>query len=73
MSVQYVVDEQGRLTRVVLPIEEYNRLLDKLEESENIVADHKTRAALKKSEKESIPFEQALREIQEDQAPENDS
>lgn len=62
MSVQYVVDEQGKLMSVVLPVEEYKRLLDKLEESENIVAYHKTRAALKKSEEESISFEQAIRE-----------
>lgn len=63
MSAEYIVDERGRLVSVVLPVEEYMHLLDKLEESENTVADHKTRAALKKSEEESIPFDQALREM----------
>lgn len=63
MSVQYVVDEQDMLVGVVLPAEEYSGLLDKLEESGNAVADHKTLAALAKSEEESISFVQALKEV----------
>lgn len=63
MNVEYVVDEQDRLVSVVLPAEEYGRLLDKLEASGDIVSDHKTRAALEKSEEESISFLQALKKI----------
>ncbi|MGB3682978.1 MAG: hypothetical protein WA990_10895 [Rubrobacteraceae bacterium] len=62
MGVRYVVDENGNLVSVVLPVEEYKRLLEKLEESEDILAHHKTRAALKRSKEESVPFDQALKE-----------
>lgn len=69
MSVQYVVDEQGRLVSVVLPVEEYMRLPEKLEKPGDLVAYHETRAALKRSEEESIPFDQAIREIEEGRTP----
>jgi hypothetical protein len=73
VSVQYVVDERGKLVSVVLPVEEYMRLPEKPEELEDIIAYRKTRAALERSEEETIPFDQALKEIEEDRVPEKDS
>ena len=36
MMVQYIVDEGGRKTAVVVPVEEYEQTLDALEELEDI-------------------------------------
>ena len=58
----YVVDEDGARVGVILPIEEYRRLMEELEELESIRAYD----AAKSSGDEAIPFEQALREIEQD-------
>jgi hypothetical protein len=36
MNVQYLVDEKGEKTGALIPIEEYNHLMDLLEELEDI-------------------------------------
>lgn len=36
MSVQYVVDDKGNKTGVFVPIEEYQRLLERLDEIEDV-------------------------------------
>lgn len=65
MSVRYVVDERGKRVSVMLPIEDYERLLEELEELEDVVAYREARAALKSGEDEAIPLEQAMQEIRE--------
>jgi len=57
---RYVVDEDGARVSVLLDIEEYQRLLEALEELESIRAYD----AAKASGDEVIPFEQALAEIE---------
>ena len=58
----YVVDENGARVGVILPIEEYRKLMEELEELESIRAYD----AAKSSGDEAIPFEQAVREIERD-------
>ena len=58
----YVVDENGARVGVILPIEDYRKLLEELEELESIRAYD----AAKSSGDEAIPFEQAVREIERD-------
>ena len=58
----YVVDEDGARVGVILPIEDYRKLLEELEELESIRAYD----AAKSSGDEVIPFEQAVREIEQD-------
>ncbi len=58
----YVVDENGARVGVILPIEDYRKLLEELEELESIRAYD----AAKRSGDEAIPFEQAVREIEQD-------
>ena len=73
MSVQYVVDEQGKRISVVLPVEEYTRLLETEEVLEDILARQTYDRAveeLERGEDEVIPLEQALREIREGKVPE---
>ncbi len=65
MSVQYVVDENGKRVSVVLDIEEYERMVEELEEFEDILAYKEAKSALDSGDDEAIPLEQAMREIRE--------
>ena len=58
----YVVDEKGDRVGVILPMGEYRKLLEELEELESIRAYD----AAKNSGDEVIPFEEAVREIERD-------
>ena len=57
---RFVVDEDGNRTEVVLPIKDYEKILEELEELESIRAYD----AAKASDNESIPAEQAFSEIE---------
>ena len=58
---QFVVDENGKRTAVLLEIERYKKLLEIQEELEEIHAFD----AAKTSGDEAIPFSQAIAEIEE--------
>ncbi len=57
---RFVIDEDGKRTAILLDIEEYNKLLEELEELESIRAFD----AAKSSGDEAIPFDQAVAEIE---------
>ena len=57
---QFVVDESGNRTAVLLDIERYFELLEAQEELESIRAFDEARA----SDDEAIPFSQAIKEIE---------
>ena len=58
---EYVVDKDKRPKAVLLPISEWEQIMDELEELDDIRAYDKAKA----SPHDSIPFDQAVREIQE--------
>ena len=58
----YVVDASGNRVGVILRMEDYQRLLEELEELESIRAYD----AAKRSGDEAVPFDQAVREIEQD-------
>jgi len=58
---QYVVDDQGQPSAVLLNIDEYRRMLDELEELEAIRAFDVAKGA----GNESVPFEQTIGEIEQ--------
>ncbi len=60
MRTQYITDNTGKKVSVILPIKDYEKILDELEELEDIKA--YDRAKARKSE--PIPFEQAVKEIE---------
>jgi PHD/YefM family antitoxin component YafN of YafNO toxin-antitoxin module len=60
MKTQYIIDARGKKTSVILPIGEYEKMKEELEELEEIKA--YDRAKTLKSE--PIPFEQAQKEIE---------
>ena len=57
---RYIVDENGSRIGVLLDVDDYQRLLEELEELESIRAYD----AAKTSGDEVIPFEQAIAEIE---------
>ena len=57
---KYITDSEGNRLGVLLGIEEYQHLLDELEELDAIRAYD----VAKQSDNEAIPFEQAIREIE---------
>ena len=61
---KYIVDSSGNKTAVLIDIDEYKLILEELEELEELESirayDH-----AKASNDESIPFEQALKEIEQ--------
>lgn len=61
MKTQFVTDDSGNKLAVILPIKEYNRMLDDLEELEDI----KLYDEAKKGKQEFIDAEQAFNEIEE--------
>jgi PHD/YefM family antitoxin component YafN of YafNO toxin-antitoxin module len=58
----YIVDEGGNRVGVIVPMEDYLRLMEELEELESIRAYD----AAKQSGDEAVPFDQAVREIEQD-------
>jgi hypothetical protein len=53
-SVQYVIDETGQRTAVIVPIEEYEELLEDL---------HITRVAEETKDEQRIPWKQVKAEL----------
>ena len=71
METRYIVDENGKRVSVILPIEEYERMIEELEDFEDILAVQaydRAKAELERGEDEVIPWEQAKREIEEERA-----
>jgi hypothetical protein len=60
LQERYLVDEQGKRVGVVLDIEAYQQLLEKLEELESLYAFDTAKA----DADEAIPLEQAIAEIE---------
>ena len=60
MKTQFVTDDHGKKLAVILPIREYNKMIDDLDELEDI----KLYDAAKKGKQEFIDGEQAFREIE---------
>jgi predicted DNA-binding protein len=65
MEARYITDETGKRRGVILDIEEYERLLEALEDLR--AADEALRE-IESGEDELIPWEQAKREMEEERA-----
>jgi hypothetical protein len=61
---QYIVDESQHRTAVVVPVEEWERIVEELEELDDIRAYDAAKAEAKTDPQEAIPFDQAVREIE---------
>lgn len=64
-----MVDENGKRVGVLLDVEEYERMVEGLEEFEDILARRaydEAKAALENGDDELVPWEPAKREIEEE-------
>lgn len=69
MNGRYVVDENGKRVAVLLDIQEYERMVEELEEFEDILASRaydEAKAKLERGEDELIPWKQAKQEIEDE-------
>lgn len=57
---RYIVDDEGNRIGVLLDMDDYQKILEELEELESIRAYDMAKA----SNDEAIPFDQAIREIE---------
>ena len=62
---QYVMDENKQCRAVLLPVDEWAKILEALEELDDIHAYDEAKAG----SQEAVPFEQAVKEIQEEYKP----
>jgi len=58
---EFVTDEEGRRTRVILPIEEYERLLEAIEELEDARESERVMEDIRAGREERIPWEESKR------------
>jgi hypothetical protein len=65
VSARYVVDENGKRVSFIMPVEEYERLLEELEELEDIRLYDEAKAEIEREGSEVVPLERAMREIRE--------
>ena len=56
MKAQFITDTQGKKLSVILPIRDYKKMLDELE-------DIKTYDKAKARKSEPVPFDQAVKEL----------
>jgi len=68
MEARYITDASGKRQSVILSIEEYERLLQALEDLEDLRAADEALAEIARGEDELIPWEQAKREMDEERA-----
>ena len=59
---QFIEDSQGNRIAVLMPIDQYNKMMEQLEEIDDIRAYD----AAKAQDDEIIPFDQAVQEIEKD-------
>lgn len=63
---RYVTDEEGRRTAVIIDVAEYERLMEALEDLEDLRAADETLAAIERGEEDLLPFDEAVREMEEE-------
>ena len=63
MSIRYVTDENGKRVEVIMPVEEYERLVEELEELEDIRLYDEAKAEIEREGSEPIPWEKVREEI----------
>ena len=66
MGVQYVVDENGKRVGVILPVEEYERMVEELEDFENMLAvqaHDRAKAEIENGDDGAVPWEQVREKV----------
>ena len=61
---QFIINEKGERTAVLLPIGEYEELLERLEDAEALRAADEALAAIERGEEDVLPLDEAVREME---------
>lgn len=69
---EFVTDAEGHRTKVILDIEEYEKLLEAIEDLEDAREHERVMADVRAGREELIPWEQVKREIREGRVPEEE-
>lgn len=64
--MEYLVNEQGERTRVVLTVDEYEDLLDAASEQDDIRRLDEALERRRRGEDDPLPLEEAVKEIEEE-------
>lgn len=68
MAAEFIVDNAGNRKRVILSVEEYERLVDAAEELEDLRLAEEARERIRRGEAEFLPWAEAKKEIEEERA-----
>ncbi len=63
MEARYIVDENGKRVGVILPVEEYERMVEALEEVEDVRAYDEAKAETEREGSDPVPWERLREEI----------
>lgn len=63
MSARYVVDENGKRVEVIMSVEEYERLIEALEDLEDVRIYDEAKAEIEREGNKVVPWEQVRDEI----------
>ena len=63
MSIRYVTDENGKRVEVIMPVEEYERLVEAIEDLEDVRLYDEAKAEIEREGSEPIPWEKVREEI----------
>ena len=61
---QFLVNDKGERTAVMLPIEEYEELMERLEDAEALQEADEALAAIERGEEDLLPLDEAVREME---------
>lgn len=74
MSIRYITDENGKRIEVIMPVEEYDRLLEALEDLEDVRLYDEAKAEIEREGSEPIPWEKVKEigsEYEESRSPQH--
>ncbi len=68
METRYVTDEKGERVGVILDVQEYERLMEALEDLADLRAADEALEAIARGEEELLPLDEAVREMEEERS-----
>jgi PHD/YefM family antitoxin component YafN of YafNO toxin-antitoxin module len=68
METRYVTDEKGERIGVILDVQEYERLLEALEDLADLRAADETLQAIARGEEDLLPLDEAVQEMEEERS-----
>ncbi len=68
METRYVTDEKGERVGVILDVQEYERLMEALEDLADLRAADEALQAIARGEEEILPLDEAIREMEQERS-----